>query len=292
MAIVTVGSINIDHVYPVPHFIQPGETLLVNQHSAGLGGKGTNQSIAAARAGASVRHVGAIGPDGGWTVERLTAEGIDATGVAVSQDVTGHAVIQVDPSGENLIMVYSGANLTLTEAQIAAAIDAMKPDDWLLFQNETNLTAEIAALGRAKGVRVAYSAAPFIAEKALPLLDKVDLICVNAVEAATLAEAFGGDIAAIPVDNLLITHGAKGAEYRTPDGVTEVPAFKVSAVDTTGAGDTFLGYFLAALDQGDDAGTALTLATAASAIQVTRPGAADAIPTREEVDSFLQNPLK
>jgi ribokinase len=287
MAIVCVGSINIDHVYRVDRFARPGETLLTDDHAAGLGGKGANQSIAAARAGAVVRHVGAVGADGAWTVARLADEGIDVTGIATVDAVTGHAVIQVDAAGENLILVHSGANTALTRDAIEAAVGAMAPEDWLLFQNETNLTADIAEIGRAAGVRVAYSAAPFVAETALPLLGAVDLICVNALEASTLAEHFSGDVDAIPVEKLLITRGAAGAEYRDGDARWRVPAYPVTPVDTTGAGDTFLGFFLAALDAGLDGEAALRRASAASAIQVTRPGAADAIPTAAEVDGFM-----
>lgn len=289
MAIVTVGSINIDHVYRVDRFARPGETMLTGDHAAGLGGKGANQSIAAARAGAEVRHVGAVGADGGWIVDRLAAEGIDVSGIATVSDATGHAVIQVDAAGENVILVYSGANQALERAGIEAVVATMAPRDWLLFQNETNLTAEIAKIGRAAGVRVAYSAAPFLPEKALPLLATVDLICVNALEAAVLAESFGGDLDAIPVEKLLVTKGADGVAYRDGAMRWSVESFPVNPVDTTGAGDTFLGFFLAALDKGLDAKTALRQASAAAAIQVTRPGAADAIPTAGEVDAFLNS---
>lgn len=288
MAIVTIGSINIDHVYRVERFVQPGETVLVDNHSAGLGGKGANQSIAAARAGARVAHVGAVGADGGWTVDRLAAEGIDVGGIAKVDAVTGHAVIQVDADGENLILVHSGANLGLTEQQIGTAVHAMGQKDWLLFQNETNLTECIAEAGRRAGVRIAYSAAPFIAEKAVPLLDRIDLLCVNALEARTLGAAIGQDADSLPVPHLLVTHGADGATYRTDAGRWHVPAFDVQAVDTTGAGDTFLGFFLAALDAGMDGEDALLDASAAAALQVSLPGAADAIPTRERVDVFVR----
>lgn len=287
MAIVTVGSINIDHVYRVDRFARPGETMLTDDHAAGLGGKGANQSIAAARAGAAVRHVGAVGADGGWTINRLAAEGIDVSGIATVDDVTGHAVIQVDSAGENLILVHSGANQALTRASIEAAMSTVVTGDWLLFQNETNLTAEIAEIGRAAGARVAYGAAPFLPEKALPLLKLVDLICVNALEAEVLAESFGGNLDAIPVGKLLVTKGADGADFRDGDARWSVDAFDVAAVDTTGAGDTFLGFFLAALDAGHDGGLALRRASAAAAIQVTRPGAADAIPTAADVEAFL-----
>ena len=290
MAIVNFGSINIDKVYRVSHFPAAGETLLVDGYSVGLGGKGANQSIAAARAGAAVRHIGAIGTDGLWTKQRLTDEGIDTDGIAVLDDeATGHAVIEVDPSAENKILVLSGANAALTQDQIDKAVGAMHADDWLLFQNETNLTEAIAAAGKAKGVRIAYSAAPFIADKVTPLLDMVDMVCVNHLEAATLAQGYGGDMDAIPVSRLLVTYGARGAEYREDGHVEFVPSFKVDAVDTTGAGDTFLGSFLAAISKDAPGQHALLQASAAAALQVSRHGAADAIPTADDVYKFLLN---
>ena len=287
MAIFNFGSINIDHVYRVDRFAEPGETILVEEYSAGLGGKGANQSIAAARAGAKVRHIGAVGSDGAWILERFSAEGIDTVAILTSEKATGHAVIQVDNRGENLILVHSGSNAALSPEQVETAVREMESGDWLLFQNETNLTSEIAAAGKARGVKVAYSAAPFVVEKTQPILGDVDFICVNALEAETLARHIGCVVSSIPVARLLVTHGSDGAEYRTAEGSWRVAAFPVEAVDSTGAGDTFLGYFLAALDQGEEDEAALAIASAAAAIQVTRPGAADAIPRKDETKAFL-----
>lgn len=289
MTLVNIGSINIDHVYSVDHLVQPGETVLVQSHAAGLGGKGANQSIAAARAGASVRHIGAVGRDGKWTRERLAAEGIDVSGIAEVSDITGNAVIQVDRNAENAILVHSGANLALTEDQIEEAILSMGPDDWVMLQNETNLTADIVRIAKAQSVKVAYSAAPFIAETVLAILDSVDLVCVNEGEASALADALGIEVFDIPVPVLLMTKGRNGAVHVSAQAVTEVPSFKVDAVDTTGAGDTFFGYFMAGLDQGEPVEQALGWASAAAAIQVSRAGAADAIPSRDEVQHFFNS---
>jgi len=292
MAITNIGSINIDNVYRVDDFAAPGETILVNDYNRGLGGKGANQSIALSSAGSTVRHIGAIGGDGDWTCAALRAAGVDTQGISVVERPTGHAVIQVNRHGENSILVHSGANVGLTMDQVQGAADSMTPDDWLLFQNETNLTREIARVGRARSVRICYSAAPFIAELALPLLPDIDLLVVNELEAASLASHFGGIEDSIPVPALLVTRGGAGASYavRNADGTFDTvstPAFAVTATDTTGAGDTFLGYFLSSLDTGLDALTALRRASAAAALQVSRPGAADAIPLSAEVDDFL-----
>lgn len=293
MAITNIGSINIDNVYRVDAFAAPGETLLVNDYSYGLGGKGANQSIAAARAGSKVRHIGAIGPDGEWTRDALREQGVDVGGICTVREPTGHAIIQVNRDGENSILVCSGANLALTADQISEAVQAMQPGDWLLFQNETNLTREIAEAGRAqaggaRSVRICYSAAPFIADLALPILPHIDLLVVNELEAASLAAHFGGDEASIPVPALVVTRGSGGASYAVRgEAPVSVPSFRVDAVDTTGAGDTFLGYFLSSLDTGMDTADALRRASAAAALQVSMPGAADAIPTNEAVSEFL-----
>ncbi len=293
MAVLNIGSINIDNVYRVPNFATPGETLLVKNYSRGLGGKGANQSIALARAGAEVRHAGAIGPDSHWVVDAMKQAGVDTKAILTLDIPTGHAVIQVTDSGENSILVCPGANTALTREQIDRAVSAMPQGAWLLFQNETNLTPFIAEAGQRQGLRIAYSAAPFIAETARIVLPFVRLLVVNEPEAAALAALLQTDISRIPVPELVITSGRNGARYiaRTADPAHDIdisiPAFAVDAIDTTGAGDTFLGYFLAAFDAGGDAETALTRASAAAAIQVSRPGAADAIPDIVEVDVFL-----
>jgi len=295
MAITNIGSINLDNVYRVDAFAAPGETLLVSEYSAGLGGKGANQSIAAARAGSQVYLIGAVGSDGDWTRDTLHEAGVDIQGIRTTYEPTGHAVIQVNSHGENSILVYSGANLALTHDQISDALQAMLPGDWLLFQNETNLTREIAEAGRGRSAKICYCAAPFIAELALPILPYIDLLVANEVEVASLAAHFGGQEDNIPVPSLLVTRGGRGASYVVRSEFSyalSVPSFGVTVIDTTGAGDTFLGYFLSSLDTGLDAMRALRRASAAAALQVSKPGASDAIPTGDEVSDFLAtNPM-
>ncbi|MGB0694432.1 MAG: ribokinase [Rhodospirillaceae bacterium] len=294
MAVTNFGSINIDKIYRVSQFLQPGETRLVAGHQQSLGGKGANQSIALAKAGSAVRHIGNIGPDGGWTAETLAAAAVDIDAIAKVQTPTGHAVIQVDDAGENCILVDSGANVCLTEAQISAALTNTAASDWVLLQNETNLTGTIAAQARAAGHKVCYSAAPFVAAQTLPLLGTIDLLVVNALEAEMLAQALAVAVDAIPVPAMVITKGADGAVYtanrQSAQAVTvTAPAFPVEVVDTTGAGDTFLGFFLSALETGRDPAEGLRRAAAAAALQVTKPGAAAAIPDSATVDAFLRD---
>ena len=288
MTIVNLGSINVDYVYGVERIARPGETIAAKSFSRGLGGKGANQSIAAAMAGAAVRHVGAVGADGEWTVERLAAAGVDTADIARIEAATGHAIIEVDAAGENVIVIWGGANRALARDHVEDAIARAAPGDWLLLQNETSMGAEAVAAGRARGLKVCYSAAPFSAAATAALIADVDIVAVNESEAGLLADHYGGSLAAVPAAALLITRGAEGATYRTAAAEIAVPAVKPERiVDTTGAGDTFLGYFLAALDIEMPVEAALRRAAAAAALQIQKPGAADAIPTAAEVDALL-----
>ncbi|GMG81159.1 ribokinase [Paralimibaculum aggregatum] len=287
MAIHVLGSVNIDHSYRVPHAPGPGETLADGGYVRGLGGKGCNQALAAAAAGAAVRLVGAVGAEGGWCREALAAGGVDVSGLATVAAATGHAIILVEPSGENRIVIHGGANRAITGAMVAGGIAAARPGDWWLAQNETSRVAESLAAARAAGLRTAYAAAPFDPAAAAEALPHTDLLALNAVEAAALAAHLGTDPAALPAAELLVTRGREGAELRGPAGTLSVPALPVEPVDTTGAGDCFLGYFLAGRDRGLDDGAALARAAAAAALSVTRPGAAAAIPTAAETDAFL-----
>ena len=287
MSIFNLGSINIDHVYRVAHLPGAGETVSDIGYASGLGGKGVNQSLAAAAMGAKVHHIGAVGADGGWIVERLLSAGIDVGDLAVVDAATGHAVVCVDAAAENQIIIHGGANRALTVEQIDRGLSRAREHDWFLAQNETNLIAEGFARARALGLKTAYAAAPFDARAAAGLIGSVDLLAVNEIEAGQLAAHLGMAVNDLPVPELLVTLGARGARYRAGDRVCEVAAFSVTPVDTTGAGDTFLGAFLAARDGGMEPEAALRQASAAAAIQVTRPGAADAIPAAGEVAAFL-----
>lgn len=286
MTLFTLGSINVDYAYIVPHLPGAGETLAAHGLTTGLGGKGANQSVAAARAGADVVHIGAVGRDGAWVLDRLAGYGVQTHAIARIDTPTGHAVICVDPKGENQIIVYPGANRALSHDQLTA-LEAMRPGDWLLVQNETNLQAEAAQKARDHGAQIAYSAAPFDVDAVRAVLPLTDLLLLNAVEAAQLCAALAVTLADLPVPRVVVTKGADGVDWHEGDKTVSVPAQKVDVVDTTGAGDTFAGYLVAGLSQGMIPAAALRLASAAAAIKVTRAGTADAIPTRAQVDAFL-----
>ena len=284
MAVFTLGSVNVDHVYAVPHLPAPGETLAAHDLSTMLGGKGANQSVAAARAGAAVRHIGAVGADGRWAMEELASFGVDVAHVAEVSEPTGHAIISVDPAGENAILLFPGANRAQCGTAIARALAGGGPGDSLLLQNETSHQAEAAQIARDRGMRVVYSAAPFEVAAVQAVLPHLSLLVVNAVEAAQLRAALG-DVAG---PDLIVTHGADGAEWIANSGETvTVSAFAMSPVDTTGAGDCFIGSLVAALDAGAGREEALRYAAAAAALQVTRAGTAQAMPLRDEVLAFL-----
>lgn len=283
------GSINVDHVYRVAEMPSPGETLTAGSYQKLLGGKGINQSIAIARAGQVPVHIGAVGIDDDWTIAQIKGFGIDAVHIAQSAHPTGHAIIYVDAAGENQIVIYGGANHDLQPAQVDLAFKTEPGDEhWVLLQNETNLQTDIVGRAKTAGFKVAYSAAPFVADTVAQLIDRIDLLAVNEVEAAATARLLGVAVADIAVPELLITRGSKGVEFHSHGEVHHQPAFEVDAVDTTGAGDTFLGSFLAHHCQSAPIAQSLRYASAASALQVTRPGAAIAIPTRDEVEMFLK----
>ncbi|RNF34851.1 ribokinase [Paracoccus methylarcula] len=289
MAIWNLGSINIDHVYRMEHLPLPGETLAASSYSVGLGGKGANQSIAAALAGAVTRHLGAMGEGDEWVIQRLQAAGVDTGSIQrLPDNVTGHALILLDSTAENSIIINPGANRALQAAMLEKALRHITREDTLLIQNETNCQVEAARIARAAGARVIYSAAPFDLDALREVMAHVSILAMNAGEAEQLFAAMAGEL---PVEALLITRGAEGAEYRDlkTGQVHRHPAFPVDPIDTTGAGDTFAGYFAAALDRGNAVPEALRLASAAAALKVTRAGAGDAIPSRDEVRVFLSD---
>ena len=286
--IINFGSINIDHVYQVDHMPKPGETLFSRGYDKFLGGKGMNQSIAVAQARGKLIHVGAVGTDGQWALDEIRGLGVSLDHIiTLSDKPTGHAIISIDRKGENQIVIEGGANQSFTSSMIENSLKNNSGNGWVLLQNETNLAREIVQAAKEYKIPVAYAAAPFDAETVLSLISKIDLLVVNQGEAEALSRTLGVPLEEIPVSQLLVTLGEDGARFYKNNERFDQKAFQVEAKDTTGAGDTFLGSFLAMHDMGCTLAEALEYAAAASAIQVTRHGAATAIPSREEVTSFL-----
>ncbi|QQA42790.1 ribokinase [Pelagovum pacificum] len=286
MAIWNLGSINIDVVFSVPHIPSPGETLGSTGRKIFLGGKGTNMSVAVARAGSRVSHIGAVGADGQWTVDRLMENGVDTRFIAETEEGTGQALIAVDAQGENTIILYPGANHAIPLTNLQNALSEAETGDRFVFQNETTLQAEAAKLAKEMGLAVTYAAAPFDADAVKAVLPFCEMLFLNEVEARQLTEATGQSPADLPVDDVVITLGSKGCDWVTSRGTTHFDAMKVDPVDTTGAGDTFTGYVLAGLDQGMPMGQAIEQATRAAALMVTRHGTSDVIPDLSEVRAF------
>ena len=291
MKILNFGSLNIDHVYSVDHIVRPGETLSSSRYQRFCGGKGLNQSIALARAGAQVLHAGKVGAEGLFLKERLARDGVNAEYVDVVDDPGGHAIIQVDPRGENSIVLFGGANKAITRADAARPLEAMSPGDFLLLQNEISAMADIMALASQKGLRIAFNPAPFGPEVPEYPLDAVDVFFVNETEGQGLTGEQDPQAmlramrARFPKASLVLTLGAEGALFANPRERHQVDAVPVEAVDTTAAGDTFIGFFLAEFAKGGAIPLCLGRACRAAALCVARPGAADSIPLLGELET-------
>ena len=285
--ILNIGSLNLDYVYAVPHFVTAGETLLASRRDVFAGGKGLNQTVAAARAGAKVFHAGAVGADGDMLLDLLRAAGADVSAVRRVDVPTGHAVIQVTPQGENAILILGGANRSVSADAVEGALGKVAAGDILLLQNEINGLDAILRRAAEKGLRILFNPAPMeAAVKELPL-HLLDTLIVNEGEGKALAGDMDALRAAYPRQKILLTRGSRGATLWTGSELLFQPAFPVAALDTTAAGDCFLGYYAAALSEGQPYARALRLASAASALAVQRRGAAPSIPIRREVEAFL-----
>jgi len=294
MHILNIGSVNIDHVYMVDHFVRPGETLSSGHYDIFAGGKGFNQSIALARAGAPTRHAGRVGQDAAWLLNRLKGDGIDITQLTITDTSTGHAIIQVIPTGENAIVLHSGANASVSTEDIVRALSSCSEGDVLLVQNETSSVAEAMRKGKDKGLKVVFNPAPMSpAVLDYPLQD-VDLFILNETEAEGLTgQSTPENVHAVmrtlfPGATAVLTMGHRGAAYLDAAGILSHPAIAVQTVDTTAAGDTFIGYFLAEMMRTGEPGRALAIGSHAAAICVTRPGASDSIPFLEEVIAQME----
>lgn len=286
MAIWNLGSINEDIVLNVPHIPVPGETLAATGRQVFLGGKGTNMSVAAARAAARVNHIGAVARGAEWTADRLLEYGVDTRHITILDTDPAQAFIFVDPQGENAIVLQPGANGEIPQAILQEALSEAQTGDWFVTQNETNLQRTGATLAKKMGLRVAYAAAPFDADRVQAVLDMLDFLILNAVEADQLREATGQGPDQLPVRDVIVTLGSDGADWYHRGQRRHFDAIKVDPVDTTGAGDTFTGYVLSGLDRGLPMAQAIGQATKAAALMVMRHGTADVIPDLSEVQAF------
>ncbi len=289
MKVLNYGSLNIDHVYQVDTICQPGQTIDSYGVNIFPGGKGMNQSIALARAGVPVYHAGNIGADGQFMKALLEEAGADCTWLRTVDIGSGSTFIQVDKNGQNCIVLNGGSNRANSEEYVDEVLANFAAGDMILLQNEINCTDYIIEQAHAKGMIVVVNPSP-MNEKILACdLHKVSMFLMNEDEGMAItgkqepADILAAMAEMYPEAQTVLTLGSKGSVYQGNGRTITQKAFKVKAVDTTAAGDTFTGYLLAGIARGDDMAVCLEEGAKASAIAVTRPGATTSIPVRAEV---------
>ena len=298
MKILSFGSLNIDYVYSVPHFVKKGETLSAKELNVYTGGKGLNQSIALARAGVETYQAGAIGTDGMFLLEQLKEAGVKTDLVKILDDVrTGNAIIQNDDEGDNCIVLFGGANQAITKEQVDEVFKDFTNEDYLLIQNEINELSYIVEKAKEEGMKIILNPSP-MNEKIMKLpLDQIDYFILNEIEAMQILEMDkpeeidGKYIASLLHERfkdatIVLTLGSEGSVCISDDEYVEQSIYKVKAIDTTAAGDTYTGYFSAGILNGKTIKESMDIASKASAIAVTRQGAAPSIPVLEEVEEY------
>ncbi|MGI6152756.1 MAG: ribokinase [Christensenellaceae bacterium] len=289
MKVLCFGSLNIDYVYSVPHFVRPGETLAANGYHIFSGGKGLNQATAVAKTGIPIYMAGAIGKDGNLLLESAAEHHVNTEFIRTQSIVSGHTIIQVDANGQNCILYFGGANLSISKKQIEETLQHFSAGDILLLQNEISELPYLIETAAAKEMTIILNPSPFDEQiLALPL-EKISYFLINEIEGFALSGANSiNDI--IPNihkryarANICLTLGSEGAQYFDGSTIFTQAAYKANAVDTTAAGDTFTGYFVYGLYAGLPTAQLLDLAARAAAITVSRKGAAASIPILDEV---------
>ena len=293
MKVLNIGSLNIDYVYTVDHIILPGETESTGSRSIFLGGKGMNQSCALAKAGVEVYHGGMIGQDGTMFLDACKKYGVHDDWIQIVDGPSGHTIIQIDKNAQNSILLFGGANQKLTTQYIDELLRHFGSDDILLLQNEVNLLPYIVDKAFEKGMQIALNPSPFNEKLEAVDMNKISIFLLNEVEGFQLTGETAPDAILaklrqlFPHARILLTLGKDGAVYADENQTVFQPIFPVKAVDTTAAGDTYTGYFLAGLSQGLPMDEILRISAKASSIAVSRPGAVPSIPYREEVMAAL-----
>ena len=294
--ILNFGSLNYDFVYTVEHIVQSGETASADKIETFCGGKGLNQSVALARAGAEVFHAGLVGEDGGALLDMLRGCGVDCTAVRNLPGKSGHAVIQLDARGQNAIFLYGGSNRCVTEAFIDEVLSDFGASDLLLLQNEINGVDLLIEKAYQKGLKIAFNPSPFDEAVKSCDLNKISILFVNEIEGWQISGQKNPDgildyfAAHYKSTAVVLTLGQDGVCYADREKRLRHPIYPVKVADTTGAGDTFTGFFLTALTGGETVEQALDIASRASAIAVSRKGAAPSIPTMQQVWDFPRHP--
>ncbi len=289
MKVLNFGSLNLDYVYSVDHMVKPGETLASFGMNTFCGGKGLNQSIALARAGVPVFHAGMVGGEGKLLLKACKESGIKTDYIRTIPGQSGHTIIQVDKEGQNCILLYGGANRSITREYVDEVLGNFEKRDILLLQNEVNLLDYIIDQAYERGMMIILNPSPY--DSALDSCDfsKISMFLLNEVEGEQItgendAENMLEKLKAMyPKARVVLTLGGEGSVYQYKEERYRQGIYKVKAVDTTAAGDTFTGYFISSVIDGVPVPEGLALAAKAAAIAVSRQGAAASIPSREEV---------
>ena len=293
MKILNFGSLNIDYTYSLEHIVQPGETITSRSLEVFPGGKGLNQSIALVRAGANVYHAGLIGSDGEFLRDICRESGVKTEYIRETETRTGNAIIQVSEEGQNCIILYPGANREQTEAYIDEVLKGFSAGDILLLQNEINLLHYLIGEGAKKGMKIALNPSPFDEKITTCDLSKVGLFLINEVEGEQITGEKDPEQILQKMEMLypgaetVLTLGDKGAVYGNGTERIRQEPVRVKAVDTTAAGDTFTGYYLAAVMEGKTKAQAMKEAACAAALAVSKKGASSSVPWRRDVERIL-----
>ena len=294
MKLLDFGSLNIDHTYQLPHLVRPGETLASDSYHKSEGGKGFNQAVALAKAGQEVYLAGAIGQDGLFLRDYLQELGVHTEHLCVLDAPTGHAMIQLDTEGQNCIILFGGTNGMITEAMIDEVLADFGAGDYLLLQNEISHVDSIICAAHAKGMHIILNPSPMSPELLTWPLELVEWFVLNEIEGADITgktqpeEMLDELLRRYPACHVVLTLGERGSVYADATQRIAQSIVPAHTVDTTAAGDTFTGYFIHALLQGEAIQQALKTAACASAITVSRPGAGRSIPAAEEVQAAMK----
>lgn len=295
MRYLVFGSLNIDKVYSLDRLPEKGETLSCRKYEIHVGGKGLNQAVSLSKSGAEVFMAGCIGHDGQFLADFLNSAGVDTSMIKVTDGFTGHAVIEVDADGQNQMILFPGANKEITEKYCDCVLSRFEKGDLVLLQYETSQVGYMIKKAHEKGLKVAFNPSPYVDKLRDFDYSDIDYLILNESEGCSITGE--ADISAVSQKlkeklcggSVILTLGADGAIYTDENVFVRAPAFKVNAVDTTGAGDTFTGYCLTELLSGTEPENALKTASAASALVVMKPGAAETIPDKKEVFDFLNS---
>lgn len=292
MKILNFGSLNIDIFFRVENIVKPGETISAKSIEKRPGGKGLNQSVALSKSFENVYHAGSVGDDGVFLIDYLKSENINTKYIKKSDKLTGNAIIQVDDRGENSIVLYKGANFDNDKKFIDEVLNDFSKDDILLLQNEISSMKYLIDKAYEKGMKIVLNPSPITDEIKEFDFNKIDLLLVNEIEAKDIAnkdnidESINYFMATYPNINLIVTLGSKGSIFVNKNEKIKQEGIKVQSVDSTGAGDTFTGFFVSYFYQGKNVRDCLKFASLASALSVTKSGASISIPSLCDVKEF------